>query len=160
MGLICGGWARRRRLRTCGDVGGPTRSRLGIYLSGSHGCRWQAARGDNCSLSLLAGPVLGTQHQGVEPSWGPSMEWPWNWNCHSPPVLLPLDGITIISYTVHTDGHTIFMSTKVGDPVLRVFDASHGVRGVPAVTRRGLSRSRSSCVWFTAQGGPVEEASR
>ncbi|KAF8679360.1 hypothetical protein HU200_046151 [Digitaria exilis] len=48
----------------------------------------------------------------------------WSWNSLSTPTPTPINGTEIITYALHPDGHTIFMSTK--DETYS-FDTSHGV---------------------------------
>ncbi|CAN6206003.1 unnamed protein product [Urochloa humidicola] len=55
----------------------------------------------------------------VEP-WDPSMDWSWD----SLPTPSPLNGTEVITYALHPDGHTIFMSTV---DETHSFDTSHGV---------------------------------
>ncbi|CAN6184390.1 unnamed protein product [Urochloa humidicola] len=56
----------------------------------------------------------------VEP-WNPSMDWSWN----SLPTPSPFNGVEVITYALHPDGHTIFMSTV--DHETHSFDTRHGV---------------------------------
>ncbi|GJN11103.1 hypothetical protein PR202_ga29269 [Eleusine coracana subsp. coracana] len=42
--------------------------------------------------------------------WDPTMEWSWNWNRVPPPP--PCNGNDIVTYALHPDGRTIFMSTS------------------------------------------------
>ncbi|KAF8774915.1 hypothetical protein HU200_005167 [Digitaria exilis] len=72
------------------------------------------------SFSLTTGLVVGTHYQ-VQPG-DPPMDW--SWNSLSTPTPTPINGTEIITYALHPDGHTIFMSTK--DETYS-FDTSHGV---------------------------------
>lgn len=73
----------------------------------------------DCSPAMQGLSWARTTRVELEP-WRPSMDWSWN----SLSTPWPLDGILMVSYAVHPDGHTLFMSIKVET---HSFDTGHGV---------------------------------